>query len=143
MCDVNIDDCIGINCSGNGQCVDGINSFICDCDPGFAGVKCQNNLNECVDPGVCSGNGQCVDEIGHYSCSCSAGYNGTDCEINIDDCSPNPCGKNGRCIDEVNSFTCQCSPGFTGTLCSEGLLHTARLLYIIAIASLVQLLVFM
>ena len=29
MCDENIDDCLGVNCSGNTVCVDGVNSFMC------------------------------------------------------------------------------------------------------------------
>ena len=40
MCDVNTDDCTRVNCSGNGQCADGINSFTCDCIPGFTGAEC-------------------------------------------------------------------------------------------------------
>ena len=24
-----VDDCVGVNCSGNGRCVDGVNSFTC------------------------------------------------------------------------------------------------------------------
>jgi Notch-like protein len=119
MCD-EIDDCLGEMCSGNGQCVDGPNTFTCNCYPGFTGPECMDNINECVDPGVnCSGNGQCVDEVGSYSCNCSAGYNGTDCEINIDHCSPSPCGENGQCTDGVNSFTCNCATGYTGTLCDS------------------------
>lgn len=39
-CEVNINECAGVNCSGNGVCVDGINSFTCDCDAGFRGTLC-------------------------------------------------------------------------------------------------------
>ena len=39
MCDVNIDDCVGEICSGNGHCVDGINSFTCVCNDGFTGQQ--------------------------------------------------------------------------------------------------------
>ena len=120
MCDENIDDCLEEMCSGNGQCVDGLDTFTCDCNPGFTGEKCKDNINECMDPGVnCSGNGQCVDEIGSYHCNCSAGYSGINCEINIDDCSPDPCGANGQCIDGVESFTCNCTTGYNGTLCDS------------------------
>ena len=41
-CDTEIDNCVGVTCSGNGQCVDGINSFSCDCDPGFVGDFCED-----------------------------------------------------------------------------------------------------
>ena len=81
------DDCVNVTCSGHEWCLDEVDSFTCSCDPGFTGAECEDNINECIDPGVnCSDNGQCVDEFGSYSCNCSAGYNGTDCEINVDDC---------------------------------------------------------
>ena len=110
------DDCTGVNCSGNGRCVDGVDSFNCSCDPGFTGELCQTNIDECA--GVnCSGNGWCVDGIDSFSCNCSAGYTGTQCEVNIDDCVGVNCNGNGECLDGVNSFTCECSPGYTGKLC--------------------------
>ena len=59
LCDVNIDDCIGV-CSGNGQCMDEVASFTCLCSPGYTGVDCEININECI---YGSGNGQCVDDI--------------------------------------------------------------------------------
>ena len=31
LCQTNIDDCVGVTCSGNGVCVDGVNSFTCQC----------------------------------------------------------------------------------------------------------------
>ena len=39
MCDENIDDCLGETCSGNGQCVDGLNTFTCNCDSGLLTVS--------------------------------------------------------------------------------------------------------
>ena len=40
LCQINIDDCVGVNCTGNGQCVDGVNSFTCDeCITGY-GSSC-------------------------------------------------------------------------------------------------------
>lgn len=35
-CDVNIDDCLGIDCN-NGQCIDNIGSYTCLCSDGFTG----------------------------------------------------------------------------------------------------------
>ena len=40
LCQTNIDECIGVNCSGNGVCLDGVNSFTCQCSPGFSGILC-------------------------------------------------------------------------------------------------------
>ena len=36
-----IPDCTANSCNGNGQCVDGLNSFTCLCNPGFTGTNCQ------------------------------------------------------------------------------------------------------
>ena len=41
-CQTNIDDCEDVDCSGNGQCLDGVNSFMCVCDPGYTGLLCDN-----------------------------------------------------------------------------------------------------
>ena len=36
-CEVNIDDCPANKCANGATCVDGINSYICKCDPRFRG----------------------------------------------------------------------------------------------------------
>ena len=41
-CQTNIDDCVGVDCSGNGQCVDGMNKFTCECSFGFSGPLCSS-----------------------------------------------------------------------------------------------------
>ena len=43
-CDAEVDDCVGVTCNGNGQCVDDVDSFSCTCDPGFTGDRCQINI---------------------------------------------------------------------------------------------------
>ena len=40
-CEVNINECEGVNCSGNGRCIDGVDSFHCDCDSGYLGTLCE------------------------------------------------------------------------------------------------------
>ena len=119
VCDVNINDCMGVNCSGNGQCVDGVLSYTCDCGPGFTGEECEVNIDDCV--GVnCSGKGVCMDSVSSFTCQCNTGFMGDLCQTNIDDCAGVNCSGNGICFDGVNSFFCQCSPGFDGPLCAEG-----------------------
>ena len=81
-CDANINNCGGVDCNGNGQCLDGVATFQCVCDPGFIGEICQTNINDCV--GVnCSGNGQCVDGVNSFTCECMTGYGGTLCSEGI------------------------------------------------------------
>ena len=36
-----IDDCVRVNCSGNGECVDHVGGYTCDCKTGFYGVNCE------------------------------------------------------------------------------------------------------
>jgi hypothetical protein len=121
MCTININDCIGVNCSGNGQCVDGVLSYTCDCDSGFTGVECDVNIDDCVTVN-CSGNGQCVDGIHSYTCKCDPGFTGMECGISIDDCVGVNCSGNGQCVDEISSFSCNCNASFIGPLCET---HTS------------------
>ena len=43
--EVNINDCVGVNCSGNGQCVDEINSFSCNCNDSYTGPLCETRTH--------------------------------------------------------------------------------------------------
>ena len=115
MCNIKTTDCTA-RCSGHGQCLDGVPSLICDCNPGFAGEECETNIDDCIRV-TCSGNGQCVDGILSYTCDCNPGFTGEDCEVNIDDCVGINCSGNGQCVDGVLSYTCNCNPGFTGDDC--------------------------
>jgi len=57
-CNVNIDDCAGVNCGANGHCVDGVASHACACDPGFTGASCSLARLERLTPnfGMSCGN---------------------------------------------------------------------------------------
>ena len=39
-----IDDCVGVTCSGHGTCVDGVNSHSCNCNAGFTGYMCETSM---------------------------------------------------------------------------------------------------
>ena len=39
-----VDDCVGVNCNGNGQCVDGVTSFTCECSPDYTGATCNTKI---------------------------------------------------------------------------------------------------
>ena len=117
-----VDNCVGVNCSGNGRCVDRANTFTCSCSAGFTGRLCEVDIDDCSS-NPCSVGGQCVDGIDNFTCTCDPGFTGGACQINIDDCVGVNCSGNGRCVDGVNSFNCECSPGYTGSTCSNSKSH--------------------
>ena len=38
---VDLDDCVNHNCSNGASCIDGINSYSCNCSVGFTGLNCE------------------------------------------------------------------------------------------------------
>ena len=58
-CEINIDECAPQPCL-NGNCIDGIANFTCECDEGYEGELCDIEINECelYEPcvhGICEG----------------------------------------------------------------------------------------
>ena len=113
FCQTNIDDCIGVNCSGNGVCLDQTGSFTCACFPGFTGPICEtiNNCNhaQCI-------NGHCINQATTFICSCDIGFTGILCDV-IDYCANNNCTDHSYCVSSEDGYTCPCVVGYTGQLC--------------------------
>ncbi|XP_064079819.1 uncharacterized protein LOC135196919 isoform X6 [Macrobrachium nipponense] len=93
--------------------------FICHCSPGYEGVLCEVDTDECSSA-PCSNGATCVDGVASLTCRCSPGYTGTFCEVEIDECSSSPCER-GACTDKFNDFVCDCPEGWGGKTCSEDL----------------------
>ncbi|PAA59849.1 hypothetical protein BOX15_Mlig002106g5 [Macrostomum lignano] len=88
--------------------------FNCSCSPGFEGVRCDKDINECSSkPCV---NGICRDLLNNYSCSCYQGWEGRNCSVDIDDCNSSVCSVRDRCVD--SNSTCSCASGWIGANCS-------------------------
>eukprot|EP00794_Sanderia_malayensis_P020236 gene20236-22215_t len=102
-CQTNINDCDPSPCKNGADCIDGINSYKCKCQPGY---PCNNSV-------------VCINELADYKCNCMPGYTGKQCEVNVDECSPNPCNSTGtlRCVDKINAYQCVCIKGFIGKHC--------------------------
>jgi hypothetical protein len=109
-----------IVCDNGGACIDGVDATSCLCAPGFDGVECGTNINECA-PGPCQNGAICNDGIDAYTCTCADGFTGGDCEINIDECADEPCLNSSLCTDLIFDFSCACPPGFEGKQCESNI----------------------
>lgn len=47
-------------------------SFTCNCVKGYAGPRCEQDVNECAS-NPCQNDGTCLDRIGDYTCICMPG----------------------------------------------------------------------
>lgn len=47
-CEIDIDDCPGHLCQNGATCIDGLNSYTCECPPTFTGTLCESDVDECA-----------------------------------------------------------------------------------------------
>ncbi|XP_042161593.1 protein jagged-1b isoform X2 [Oncorhynchus tshawytscha] len=104
-------------CGPHGRCRSQAGGqFSCDCQEGFRGTYCHENINDC-ESNPCGNGGTCIDKVSVYQCICGDGWEGDHCETNIDDCSTSPCHNGGTCRDLVTDFFCECMNGWKGKTC--------------------------
>lgn len=71
-------------CQNGGRCVDGFGAtYTCDCQDGWTGLACEENVNECLD-NPCLNGGMCMDLPGDFFCSCPFGFAGDVCEVELE-----------------------------------------------------------
>ncbi|KAH3796462.1 hypothetical protein DPMN_150030, partial [Dreissena polymorpha] len=123
-CSENEDNCLTNYCLNGGQCVDGINSYACNCTPSifYDGAQCTQNINECVRLQPCENGGICRDKTPGFDCGCAGtGYTGIYCHEDFDECSvenrPTYCKNNGTCENFNGTYNCSCTEGYTGKDC--------------------------
>ncbi|XP_076260124.1 cell polarity complex component crumbs [Rhynchophorus ferrugineus] len=127
-CEKNIDECLSANgrspCQNNGQCIDGIARYDCNCTgTGYEGLLCEMDINECeVNTLACGRAGTCENLPGTYRCTCgNTGKCGFHCALN-DPCEhEHPC-VHGSCISKCTDkadYVCTCEENWTGKNCTD------------------------
>ena len=72
----NTDDCANSPCQNGATCVDGVNTFSCDCTgTGYSGTLCDQDIDECAssEPDPCVAGATCTNTPGDYACECAGG----------------------------------------------------------------------
>lgn len=48
QCTVDIDECVSKPCQNHGLCHNTQGSYMCECPPGFSGMDCEEDINDCL-----------------------------------------------------------------------------------------------
>lgn len=111
-------------------CESQLNSWYCICAPGYSGVRCQNEINECLS-NPCQNGGWCIDGVNNFTCICTSGWTGVQCQLDINECATNnggcpvsnQLGATTLCLNRDASFSCVL---FTGELLLDGVISTTN-----------------
>ena len=57
-------------CRNSGLCLDAGNTHYCQCQAGYTGSYCEEQVDECI-PNPCQNGATCTDYLGGYSCEVS------------------------------------------------------------------------
>uniref|UniRef100_A0A663FDC3 Crumbs cell polarity complex component 2 n=1 Tax=Aquila chrysaetos chrysaetos TaxID=223781 RepID=A0A663FDC3_AQUCH len=120
-CELLYDACIKHECPARRICnrTAGLLEYECICMPGFTGIDCNININECESNPCKDPHFECVDSVNGYTCECQTELNGEGCQTESSVCSSHPCLNNGTCVEGPGEYTCICQPGFTGANCRD------------------------
>ncbi|XP_056132458.1 LOW QUALITY PROTEIN: sushi, nidogen and EGF-like domain-containing protein 1 [Lampris incognitus] len=111
-----VNECFSQPCLNGGTCRDRVASYLCECNDGFTGNRCQTDIDECQSE-PCKHGGTCEDQPGSYLCHCQQGFKGQNCELEQDGCDSNPCLNGGVCRGYRWNYLCVCKEGFFGDQC--------------------------
>ncbi|CAB1449409.1 unnamed protein product, partial [Pleuronectes platessa] len=89
----------------NGQCVATTSApgYICNCNSGWQGANCDQNINECSS-NPCQNGGTCTDGTNGFTCTCTAQWTGPNCQTSQQECG-------GYLTGPAGSFSYPNTPG--------------------------------
>ncbi|XP_052794532.1 uncharacterized protein LOC128227759 isoform X2 [Mya arenaria] len=106
----------GKNCSESCHCVNGECDSItgCKCFPGWRGVDCIIDLDECSMANNCTGETVCSNTAGSYACACKSGFKlEEDICHDINECADNSLNTCDQICNNTNgSYDCECYEGY-------------------------------
>ncbi|OBS70228.1 hypothetical protein A6R68_01231 [Neotoma lepida] len=142
-CEVDEDECASDPCHNGGRCLQrsdpalygGVQAtfpgafsfshaagFLCTCPLGFAGLTCQEDVDECQSE-PCLHGGTCSDIVAGYICQCPEAWGGHDCSVQLTGCQDHTCPLVATCIPTfksgLHSYACRCPPGTYGPFCGQ------------------------
>ncbi|XP_058550158.1 protein crumbs homolog 2 isoform X2 [Neofelis nebulosa] len=142
-CEVDEDECASGPCQHGGQCLQrsdpalygGVQAafpgtfsfrhaegFLCRCPPGFEGLTCQEDVDECLSE-PCLHGGTCDNTVAGYTCWCPETWGGHDCSVRLTGCQGHTCPPAATCIPTfksgLHSYACRCPPGTHGPFCGQ------------------------
>ncbi|XP_046553547.1 LOW QUALITY PROTEIN: uncharacterized protein LOC124262974 [Haliotis rubra] len=108
-CDRDSNLCSPQPCKNSGTCNSwGDVRYQCTCLPGFTGVNCETEVDECKEnPSGCLYGGTCVNGDNSYSCTCKPGFGDDHCHNEAVLCTSGRCS-NGLCINNYDNVTADC-----------------------------------
>ncbi|XP_010871746.2 delta and Notch-like epidermal growth factor-related receptor [Esox lucius] len=109
-------DFCALNPCAHGICRSVATSYRCLCVPGYHGLYCEEEYNECLSA-PCQNYATCRDLINAYECVCTHQYEGRHCEVYRDPCQKVHCQNGGRCESSGLNASCVCPPGYLGQGC--------------------------
>ncbi|XP_047205867.1 cubilin [Girardinichthys multiradiatus] len=97
-------------CQTNNPCVNGqctsttsASGYLCNCNPGWQGLHCDQNINECSS-NPCHNGGTCTDGINGFTCTCTSQWTGPFCQTPQQECG-------GQLNGPAGSFSYPNNPG--------------------------------
>uniref|UniRef100_A0A8W8N521 Fibrillin-1 n=1 Tax=Magallana gigas TaxID=29159 RepID=A0A8W8N521_MAGGI len=125
-----------LNCACNVE-----NTIVCDkvlgnctCKPGWEGMYCTEDIDECKNTSICPENSVCQNTNGSFSCVCDSGYSQAagkcvECALNTygQNCASQcSCDFSNTQLCDKKNGTCYCKEGWQGADCTEDVLECAN-----------------